>query len=107
MLFYLFQRSDAASSLHIDNGCYTDLVNSARSLPNTLTGKSNFTVESCLAAAKAGGYAVAGLSYYGEYAHLAPYLEVTASTNMNFRFRKMLRWSRSFSYQFLSRQFPL
>ncbi|GAA5905139.1 uncharacterized protein JCM6883_004978 [Sporobolomyces salmoneus] len=45
-------------------GCYTDLVNSARSLPKTLN--ANSTVESCLAAAKAGGFAMVGLSYYGE-----------------------------------------
>jgi hypothetical protein len=42
----------------------TDLVNSGRSLPNALS--SNSTVDGCLAAAKAKGFAVAGLSYYGE-----------------------------------------
>ncbi|GAA5875572.1 hypothetical protein JCM16303_000671 [Sporobolomyces ruberrimus] len=47
-------------------GCWTDLVNGGRSLPVTLTGQSKFTVESCLSVAQAGGYAIAGLSYYGE-----------------------------------------
>ncbi|GAA5847516.1 hypothetical protein JCM3766R1_005338 [Sporobolomyces carnicolor] len=67
-------------------GCYTDLVNSARSLPNSLTGNSNFTVESCLATAKAGGYAVAGLSYYGECwagAALSPYSSTADASRCN------------------------
>ncbi|BGP53646.1 hypothetical protein JCM8202_003584 [Rhodotorula sphaerocarpa] len=46
-------------------GCWSDLV-SSRALPVGLTGSSNYTIEGCLAAAAAGGYAVAGLSYYGE-----------------------------------------
>lgn len=48
-----------------DKGCWSDLV-SSRALPVGLTGSSNYTIEGCLAAAAAGGYAVAGLSYYGE-----------------------------------------
>ncbi|GAA5883643.1 hypothetical protein JCM3774_005991 [Rhodotorula dairenensis] len=46
-------------------GCWSDLV-SSRSLPIGLTGQSNYTIEGCLAVAGARGYAVAGLSYYGE-----------------------------------------
>ncbi|GAA5966294.1 hypothetical protein JCM3765_005246 [Sporobolomyces pararoseus] len=67
-------------------GCYSDLVNSARSLPNSLTGSSNFTVESCLSAAKASGYAVAGLSYYGECwvgAALSPYSSSVDTSKCN------------------------
>ncbi|BGO99964.1 hypothetical protein NBRC10513v2_001409 [Rhodotorula toruloides] len=48
------------------SGCWSDLVNGGRSLPSTLTGSSNFTIESCLAAADAQGFAIAGLSYMGE-----------------------------------------
>ncbi|BGP05739.1 hypothetical protein JCM10049v2_001552 [Rhodotorula toruloides] len=48
------------------SGCWSDLVNGGRSLPNTLTGSSDFTIESCLAVADAQGFAVAGLSYMGE-----------------------------------------
>jgi len=44
-------------------GCYTDAP--ARALPNVvMTGGSNTTIESCVAAAKAQGYAYAGLQYY-------------------------------------------
>ncbi|GAA5978798.1 hypothetical protein JCM10908_004490 [Rhodotorula pacifica] len=46
-------------------GCWSDLV-ASRSLPVGLTGQSNYTIEGCLAVAAAQGYAVAGLSYYGE-----------------------------------------
>jgi len=49
-----------------DSGCFADLVNAGRSLPVSLTGRSNSTVDGCLAAADAAGLAVAGLSYYGE-----------------------------------------
>ncbi|GAA5931862.1 uncharacterized protein JCM15063_001588 [Sporobolomyces koalae] len=65
-------------------GCYSDLVNSARSLPNSLT--SNSTVEGCLAAAKAQGYAVAGLSYYGECyagAAISPYSGTVDASRCN------------------------
>lgn len=48
-----------------DKGCWSDLV-ASRSLPIGLTGQSNYTIEGCLAAAAARGYAVAGVSYYGE-----------------------------------------
>ncbi|POY74300.1 hypothetical protein BMF94_2493 [Rhodotorula taiwanensis] len=63
--------ASAASTKVLNNpdwtykGCWSDLV-SSRSLPVGITGSSNFTIEGCLAAAAAGGYAVAGLSYYGE-----------------------------------------
>lgn len=49
----------------VDKGCWSDLV-ASRSLPIGLTGQSNYTIEGCLAVAAARGYAVAGLSYYGE-----------------------------------------
>ncbi|KAI5477385.1 WSC and DUF1996 domain containing protein [Pseudohyphozyma bogoriensis] len=44
--------------------CMSDLVNGGRSLPNTLSNDG--TVDGCLAACDAAGYAVCGLSYYGE-----------------------------------------
>ncbi|GAA5891595.1 hypothetical protein JCM5296_004269 [Sporobolomyces johnsonii] len=62
-------------------GCYSDLVNSARSLPNTLT--SNSTIEGCLAAATAGNYSVFAVSYGGEcYAAnaLSPYSTALAAS---------------------------
>ncbi|GAA6061607.1 hypothetical protein JCM10212_000915 [Sporobolomyces blumeae] len=67
-------------------GCYTDLVNGGRSLPNTLTSQSNFTIESCLAAARAGGFALAGLSYYGECyagAAISPYSSTVSTSRCN------------------------
>ncbi|GAA5912787.1 hypothetical protein JCM6882_000426 [Rhodosporidiobolus microsporus] len=46
-------------------GCYTDLVNGARSLPNALSA-ANWSAPACLTAAKAAGYSVAGVTYGGE-----------------------------------------
>ncbi|GAA5918193.1 hypothetical protein JCM6882_005145, partial [Rhodosporidiobolus microsporus] len=46
-------------------GCYTDLVNNARSLPNALSA-GNWSASACLTAAKAAGYSVAGVTYGGE-----------------------------------------
>ncbi|GEM09398.1 WSC and DUF1996 domain containing protein [Rhodotorula toruloides] len=57
------------------SGCWSDLVNGGRSLPNTLTGLSNFTIESCIAVADAQHFAVAGLSYMGE-CYAAPALSL-------------------------------
>ncbi|GAA5923696.1 hypothetical protein JCM6882_004758, partial [Rhodosporidiobolus microsporus] len=52
-------------SLFPDKGCYTDLVNGARSLPNGLSA-GNWSAPACLTAAKAAGYSVAGVTYGGE-----------------------------------------
>ncbi|GAA5837744.1 hypothetical protein JCM9279_006849 [Rhodotorula babjevae] len=60
------------------SGCFADLVDAGRSLPVSLTGRSNSTVDGCLAAADAAGLAVAGLSYYGE-CWAAPALSPAAS----------------------------
>ncbi|KAM0753948.1 WSC-domain-containing protein [Meredithblackwellia eburnea MCA 4105] len=46
------------------SGCFSDLVNGGRSLPNSMTG--NQTVDGCLSACDTAGYAICGLSYYGE-----------------------------------------
>lgn len=48
-----------------DDSCAADNVNSARSIPYSLSNPSA-TVESCLAQCKTAGYAVCGLSYGGE-----------------------------------------
>ncbi|KAI5475386.1 WSC and DUF1996 domain containing protein [Pseudohyphozyma bogoriensis] len=53
-----------ANTLLANTNCMLDLVNSARSLPQTLS--ANSTVDSCLAACDKAGLAVCGLSYYGE-----------------------------------------
>ncbi|GAA5890815.1 hypothetical protein JCM8208_003061 [Rhodotorula glutinis] len=60
------------------SGCFADLVDAGRSLPVSLIGRSNSTVDGCLAAADAAGLAVAGLSYYGE-CWAAPALSPAAS----------------------------
>ncbi|GAA6003230.1 hypothetical protein JCM10207_001812 [Rhodosporidiobolus poonsookiae] len=44
-------------------GCYSDIVDGARSLPNGLSISSDRTIEGCLAAATKAGYSVAALSY--------------------------------------------
>ncbi|GAA6026736.1 hypothetical protein JCM8097_005823 [Rhodosporidiobolus ruineniae] len=46
-------------------GCYADLVNNGRSLPNSLSSPG-WTVQSCLAAAKTANLSVAGVTYGGE-----------------------------------------
>ncbi|GAA5843521.1 hypothetical protein JCM11251_001644 [Rhodosporidiobolus azoricus] len=46
-------------------GCYSDLINGGRSLPNLLT-RNGWTIETCLAAARKANYAIAGLIYSGE-----------------------------------------
>ncbi|HTP24828.1 MAG TPA: WSC domain-containing protein, partial [Anaeromyxobacteraceae bacterium] len=55
--------SSPAPSGNVYEGCYTD--SSTRALPNELMS-SGATVESCIAAAKARGYAYAGVQYYGQ-----------------------------------------
>ncbi|GAA5989299.1 hypothetical protein JCM11641_006105 [Rhodosporidiobolus odoratus] len=47
------------------HGCFQDLINSARSLPNQLVS-SPWTIETCLAYATKSNYSVAGMTYGGE-----------------------------------------
>ncbi|GAA5903182.1 hypothetical protein JCM8208_002230 [Rhodotorula glutinis] len=47
-------------------GCWRDLAFDGHVLPNDLTSKAAFTVESCLAACATAGYAICGLEYKGE-----------------------------------------
>ncbi|BGP13573.1 hypothetical protein JCM10213_008710 [Rhodosporidiobolus nylandii] len=47
------------------HGAYKDLVNNARTLPNGMS-VSSWTIQSCLTAAAAKNYAVAGMTYGGE-----------------------------------------
>ncbi|GAA5867570.1 hypothetical protein JCM8547_001223 [Rhodosporidiobolus lusitaniae] len=66
-------------------GCYQDLLNGGRALPNGLSSAS-WTVESCLAAATAKNYSVAGVTYGGECwaaNALTPYTRKKLDSNCN------------------------
>ncbi|BGP36543.1 hypothetical protein JCM10449v2_000444 [Rhodotorula kratochvilovae] len=76
---YLFDDDDDDRLLHdYDNynvddhfgwsyqGCWRDLAFDGRVLPNGLTSKASYTVESCLAACASKGYAICRLEYKGE-----------------------------------------
>ncbi|GAA6026743.1 hypothetical protein JCM8097_005827 [Rhodosporidiobolus ruineniae] len=67
-------------------GCWSDLVNGGRSLPNYLA-VNKWTVQTCLDAALAANYSIAGLTYHGECwaaDALSPYSVKNAPEACNF-----------------------